>query len=303
MGALTRITFAFLGLLLVVPAYPAAAQTSPPALVNHCYVEKNLGARASSVNAFRLDLDFTNTSERVASLIDVTLYLRGQNGATHAYVSTYKGTYSPGALVRNPGLFAVSPYEFDKYACAVTHVDYTDGTSWDAPSAARPRTAQDATIRQLQARIGALESSLAARPAITTVHAEATPVPVASARPKPGGLLDAGSPVSLQSCAIGQYNGDGPNNGAFILTVDFTNESAKPVTAVEVILAVSDADGKVAQFHDKISGAFAPAEHVTGKKMKEQAAFHITKRACKIARVDYADGTAWNAPPVTGNSP
>jgi hypothetical protein len=284
MGALTRITFAFLGLLLVVRAYPAVAQTSPRAVIDHCYVEKNVNARGTSLNVFRFDLDFTNTSDRVARLIDVALYAHAQNGTVHATHSTYKGTYSPGALIRNPGVFATTPYLFDKYECAVSHIDYADGTSWDAPSAAHPRTAQDATIQQLQARISALEGSLAARPAAT-----------AAPNPKPGGLLDAGSPVSLQSCAIGQYNGEGPNNGAFILTVDFTNESAKPVTAVGVALGVSDAEGKVAQFHDTISGTFAPAERITGKKIKGQAPFHITKRACKVTRVDYADGTAWTA--------
>jgi hypothetical protein len=305
MVAIARVVFAFLGFVAAFTACPAGAQNAPRAIVNKCSVDKSIEIRYKVPNAFIATFDFTNTSNKAAKLIDITLYMHAANGTITALRFPQKGTFGPGILIENQNQDTTSVLPFGAYACGITHIDYVDGTSWNAPLSSLPATQRVLAARALiraQAAPPSSPQSVAtarARPLVTTSPSVQSPVGQAT---KPSGILDAGSPVSVQSCAIGQYNGDGAQSGTFILTLAFTNESAKPVAAVNVNLLIASAEGKYAAHEFTATGPFAAGAQTVGKKFPSRVDFHIAKRSCKVTRVEYADGTVWNVTPASAAS-
>jgi hypothetical protein len=77
-------------------------------------------------------VDFRNTASVVAAEIDFAFGVRGKVVGT----ARARGSYAPNVLVSDLGLRDPSlPYALgtELPACFVTHVEYADGTSWNAP--------------------------------------------------------------------------------------------------------------------------------------------------------------------------
>jgi hypothetical protein len=77
-------------------------------------------------------VDFRNTASVAATAIDFAFGVRG----TLVGSARARGTYAPNALISDLGLRDPSMPDAlgtELPACFVTHVEYADGTSWNAP--------------------------------------------------------------------------------------------------------------------------------------------------------------------------
>jgi hypothetical protein len=133
---LTRFASICLCAIFACTATIARAQvTRAPAVLSKCHISQLRHPR-SDATPFKLEWDFTNTSEKVETEVDVTVYVaRADDEAAIGLTYQQKGSYAPGVLIKGDIFNSESPYRFmaGRYECRISHVLYADGTSWSGP--------------------------------------------------------------------------------------------------------------------------------------------------------------------------
>jgi hypothetical protein len=129
----------------------ASAQRTPaPAGLAKCHYSQKRASRSSDSTPFKLEWDFTNTSEKVETEVDVTLYVaRADDEAAIGLTYQQKGSFAPGVLIKGDIFNSESPYRLlpGRVACRISHVLYADGTSWSGPAIVYLKPRPDAVER------------------------------------------------------------------------------------------------------------------------------------------------------------
>jgi len=115
----------------------SAQTTRPPAALSKCHVSEKRASRSSDYTPFKLEWDFTNTSEKVETEVDLTLYVaRADDEAALGLTYAQKGSYAPGVLIKGDIFTSQTPYRLapGRYQCRISHVVYADGTTWSGPA-------------------------------------------------------------------------------------------------------------------------------------------------------------------------
>jgi hypothetical protein len=124
--------------MVALTATIASAQRTPaPAELSKCHYNQKRASRSVDATPFKLEWDFTNTSAKVETEVDVTLYVaRADDEAATGLTYQQKGSFAPGVLIKGDIFNSESPYRLmaGRVACRISHVVYADGTTWSGPA-------------------------------------------------------------------------------------------------------------------------------------------------------------------------
>ncbi len=90
--------------------------------------------------AVATSLALTNTSERSVRRVDVDFVFYGASGSRTNHNEWMRGDYAPGATIRGGIRLEATDSAYTKISCALRSVQFTDGTTWNAPATERGTT-------------------------------------------------------------------------------------------------------------------------------------------------------------------
>jgi hypothetical protein len=142
-GNRMRATFVFLGLLLAATIGPSRAQDAAPVSLGKCFVENRLEINRSDAYDMQLIVDFTNNSKKTATIVRIDVFVIAgthymiwpRHPGPYIMIFGQTGNFAPGVpITRNEFDFLrgdlAKGETFGDFACAVTYVQFRDGTSW-----------------------------------------------------------------------------------------------------------------------------------------------------------------------------
>jgi hypothetical protein len=147
MGVPTRVTFVFLGLLIVATTCPSRAQDAAPVTLGKCFVENRLETNARDPYDMQVIVDFTNNSKKTATIVQIDLFVIAgthymiwpRHPGPYAMIIGKTGNFAPGVAIKRNEFDLLRAdlakgETFGDFACAVTMVQFRDGTSWKEPA-------------------------------------------------------------------------------------------------------------------------------------------------------------------------
>jgi hypothetical protein len=132
-GASSMLTLLATTIAVVGALTPAQSQTSAeqkgsdPVSITECRTFKFMGIDSAKVGT--IQFSFRNASPKTATMVQFNVTEAGMVRATFSY----KGNYGPNAIItQRLNDKRLKPIDDpDALACSITHVDFSDGTSWE----------------------------------------------------------------------------------------------------------------------------------------------------------------------------
>ncbi len=208
---------------------------------------------------FTVQGSFEDVGPRTATAVRMGFAFFDALGERRVYNGLSTGTYTPGARIDVQPFSGTTGAETRRLVCFAMQAAFSDGTVWK--TSAYPSGAPAAPVA----------------PAGSPIASEI--------------VKQDDAPVRFDTCAI-----TAPQNTFMTTNLLLMNVSAKRIRRVDVDFAMLDGSGETRSYYQWVTGSYPPGSVIrasTPLRAGPDAAF--SKATCTVRRVDFVDGTSWNA--------